>query len=919
MPKRGSAKKKKQVETKPNKQAKPTKVAEDDEEIDEDMAFDEKDEERYGHLFTSRTGGDNEDQSEGGDDNEGGATKSLSDMLDEPQETSVPQKKSKQTSKPVVTPATKKQSQPLTQKQELNEDENEDNDDDDEEEGDEEEGGIEGDDEEEEEGGEIDPEAHDMLLKALGSLDSNTKLSNNKKTANASKKLPPHAKGTELLDETEFFASSNSGEGGGGLNMQDLMGSLANLKNADLKKLKNRLMKLRNEKKTQPVEVPLEEVRQNEVERKVTYEAVKQDISQWTSVITRNRLAKTLEFPLNEPRTENVSSASLQTHFKPSNNLENDLQNILETYGYTEKAMRKREKEQLEQRELTPQEVKEKQQHLAQLKSLLFYHEIKQKRLKKIKSKQYRKLKKKREEGKKLSPEELARLNPGAAQEMQMNQEAERIKERMTQRHKNNSKWAKKALEQMKTQRMGPNVKEARTAIEQQLAAHQKLTRKPDSQLQEQQQNAEEGSSSDDEDDDEDEEDGGDGAAKRYKAKIAALKTDDPDTSAVKGVAGLKFMQKGFERRRAETEKMLADALAEDNGETPKEDPIPEAKSRKKFNAAASLPSASPNLPEDGRIEMLSNGFQSSKVGFSKGFSVGTDKPVDTASKKTEKSQADNNLFEVEEFSDHEGEQKKVIEFKTPTISLPPPKSILKRKVPEVPDVKVLDSDESDTKNPWQTNERAAKTQAVKLDASNLQLLSGITKQSSSKFNLLNQDANTDASSIGGQERLVKEAFSITGEAEQMFNKEKAELIAADLPKFEDHAVPGWGHWGNSSSQPKPMSKMKLKIKAAIEKKAAEEAAGRQDAKLSHVIISQKTDKKSVKYMVPQLPYPFTSVEQFDKAQRTPIGTEWNTQNTFQETIKPSVITKPGVIIEPMARSNKSVKRKQASKAKAGA
>jgi len=81
------------------------------------------------------------------------------------------------------------------------------------------------------------------------------------------------------------------------------------------------------------------------------------------------------------------------------------------------------------------------------------------------------------------------------------------------------------------------------------------------------------------------------------------------------------------------------------------------------------------------------------------------------------------------------------------------------------------------------------------------------------------------------------------------------------------------------------------------------------------VIISQKVDKKSLKYMVPQLPYPYTSVEQFDKAQRTPVGAEWNTMNTFQDSIKPAVITKPGEIIQPitLGKKKRSNKQKKAS------
>ena len=44
-----------------------------------------------------------------------------------------------------------------------------------------------------------------------------------------------------------------------------------------------------------------------------------------------------------------------------SNNLETDLDNILEQYGFNEKVLKQRESQQLEQRELTKEEVSEHQ------------------------------------------------------------------------------------------------------------------------------------------------------------------------------------------------------------------------------------------------------------------------------------------------------------------------------------------------------------------------------------------------------------------------------------------------------------------------------------------------------------------------------------------------------------------------------
>jgi U3 small nucleolar RNA-associated protein 14 len=76
--------------------------------------------------------------------------------------------------------------------------------------------------------------------------------------------------------------------------------------------------------------------------------------------------------------------------------------------------------------------------------------------------------------------------------------------------------------------------------------------------------------------------------------------------------------------------------------------------------------------------------------------------------------------------------------------------------------------------------------------------------------------------------------------------------------------------------------------------------ASRRDAKLKHVLINEKVDQKAMKYQVATLPYPFTSQEAYEKSLMTPIGKEWNTTLSFQENVRPKVITKAGEIIDPI-------------------
>ena len=64
---------------------------------------------------------------------------------------------------------------------------------------------------------------------------------------------------------------------------------------------------------------------------------------------------------------------------------------------------------------------------------------------------------------------------------------------------------------------------------------------------------------------------------------------------------------------------------------------------------------------------------------------------------------------------------------------------------------------------------------------------------------------------------------------------------------------------------------------------------GRKDSNLAGVILSEKRDKKLVKYQADKVPYPFTSREQYERSLRTTVGPEWNTLSTFSELTKPDV------------------------------
>lgn len=92
-----------------------------------------------------------------------------------------------------------------------------------------------------------------------------------------------------------------------------------------------------------------------------------------------------------------------------------------------------------------------------------------------------------------------------------------------------------------------------------------------------------------------------------------------------------------------------------------------------------------------------------------------------------------------------------------------------------------------------------------------------------------------------------------------------------------------WGGSGTKKSAPKPY---------LIKKVAGVDPKSRADYGKAHVIISEKKDKKAAKYMVKDLPYPYTSKAQFERSIETPLGPEWNTRVGFQRGTLPKVTKK---------------------------
>ncbi|CUA77696.1 U3 small nucleolar RNA-associated protein 14 [Rhizoctonia solani] len=156
-------------------------------------------------------------------------------------------------------------------------------------------------------------------------------------------------------------------------------------------------------------------------------------------------------------------------------------------------------------------------------------------------------------------------------------------------------------------------------------------------------------------------------------------------------------------------------------------------------------------------------------------------------------------------------------------------------------------------------------------------------------------DTDEKAPAAFKQRELVAMAFAGDNVVED-FAAEKRRVIEEDAPKEVDTTLVGWGSWGGRGTKkqaPRPN---------LIKKIAGVDASKRADAGKKHIIISEKKDKKASKYLVKDLPYPYTSKEQFARSMATPIGTEWNTRVAHQRAVLPRVVKKMGIVIDPLER-----------------
>ncbi|GAA6001595.1 hypothetical protein JCM10207_006743 [Rhodosporidiobolus poonsookiae] len=692
---------------------------------------------------------------------------------------------------------------------------------------------------------------------------------------------------------------------------------------------------------------------QDKIDREAAYDRTKEETDKWNETVRRmkgesglnvegarhERLTLPLMGGAGDVRRD-PNAAEWSAKFQATNDLEASIQNLLAAGQMQQSDLQKEEKAELAK--LDPAELAARQAELRRQRDLMYRAERKAKRVAKIKSKAYRRIHRKAKEraaegGPQLSIEDLAELDAidggSRVEEERARLELLRAKERATLKHSSKGgRWAKKidGLEGLDEER--------NASIRDMVARRDELRRKiagveSDDEVDEFASSGSDGGAGSD-----GEEDDGDFSSIRRSAfdelasldaKEAAAKAADPKA---KGVLNMKFMKDAMARAdrqvqqeadqlRRRLEQMDQDP--EDDGE--EEQPLAMSEQvqgnlgRMVFGpsgakvAAPAATSAAESAPKSSATTT-----KLSSVSIASPLVAAATRPTPRSrpslSNPGAASEAESNPWLA--LADGEPSAAKVSRKANKAAFGKDSLDATQKAASKAARVKAKQADareaeRDDARVEIDLSAEAALSaakgkkgkkarQAVQVGGAMAVPAEGLGggRSDDDDDNDELDDEEVDAQRGKGpaafrQRELVKEAFA-NDDVVADFADDKRKEIERDAPQEIDNTLPGWGSWAGKGA------KKQKNARKFITKVAGIAADKRKDAGMNHVIISEKKDKKAAKYMLKDLPFPYTSAAQHEHKLRTPMGPEWSTSTVLRDQTIPSVLIKPGVTIRPV-------------------
>ncbi|CAI4667865.1 BBM_1a_G0039330.mRNA.1.CDS.1 [Saccharomyces cerevisiae] len=692
------------------------------------------------------------------------------------------------------------------------------------------------------------------------------------KLIDETKSKAPKRLGTYGSGEANEYVlpSANAANGASGkLSLTDMMNVIDDrqvIENANLLK-----------GKSSTYEVPLPQRIQQRHDRKAAYEISKQEVSKWNDIVQQNRRADHLIFPLNKPTEHNHASAFTRTQDVPQTELQEKVDQVLQESNLAnpEKDLKF---EELSTAKMTPEEMRKRTTEMRLMRELMFREERKARRLKKVKSKTYRKIKKKEL----MKNRELAAVSGDEDNE---DHDIARAKERMTLKHKTNSKWAKDMIKHGMT-----NDAETREEMEEMLRQGERLKAKMLDR------------NSDDEED----------GRVQTLSDVENEEKENIDSEALKsklgktGVMNMAFMKNGEAREREANKETLRQLRAVENGDDIKlfesdgeetnGENIQINKGRRIYTPGSLESNKDMNeLNDHTRKEhkvdesrSLENRLRAKNSGQSKNARTNAEGAIIVEEESDgeplqdgQNNQQDEEAKDVNPWLANESDEEHTVKKQSSKVN-------------------VIDKDSSKNVKAMNKMEKAElKQKKKKKGKSNDDEDLLLTADDSTRLKIVDPYGGSDNEQgdnvfMFKQQDVIAEAFA-GDDVVAEFQEEKKRVIDDEDDKEVDTTLPGWGEWAGAGSKPKNKKRKFIKkVKGVVNKDK------RRDKNLQNVIINEKVNKKNLKYQSSAVPFPFENREQYERSLRMPIGQEWTSRASHQELIKPRIMTKPGQVIDPL-------------------
>ncbi|PLW16218.1 hypothetical protein PCANC_12510 [Puccinia coronata f. sp. avenae] len=738
----------------------------------------------------------------------------------------------------------------------------------------------------------------------------------------------------EILPSMSMIDDQASGR----VKLEDLLSNLSSTPGiSELKKSLKPLITSHQSSKSGLLPAPLEVRRQQQIERQAAYELTKKEMTKWdeTTKLAKGLSGRNLDgknrfvVPSNHlsAADKEPDAARWNMHFNPLNSLESQVVGLIESAQITTKKLVQEESDQLISQGTRPQQIREKVLESKMARELMFRAERKAKRVAKIKSKAFHRIRKKEKQRKSLSGgggdeadmdfiRELDDIDGGdRVQTKTEEMEIARARERASLKHSNQGKWAKKVAG---LKGLGSD---ANTAIQERIRREDLLKKKI----------AGQGSDHSEEDEtDSDFDSEAEGDIDDIKAHaLNQLSRVDSDTlnsndPPAKGLFAMKFMQNAMaakERKAEEAKAELRQQLLEENHGSSGEDDglgggmkVQGNPGRLVFNpdvcrqviGPTTAENDTPTSNEDASTHPAP--YQTTKTSGSHLRVMASPQKSATNTSKSvpEKAPAEeeSNPWLIALDSSAKGGTVSRIKDLNPNSAKSHNSAAL---IAEKAKLK------AEKRKRKQTGEKELATEDARVDldfstflggtngvgADALQNMEDEQGEGNGDDAIIRKDQTDSQGRTAFEQReLVKQAFADDGVVAQ-FQEEKQKQIEREAPKEVDVTLPGWGDWVGKGSKKAKHSKKFVKKVAGVE------PGKRKDAGLSNVIILEANStkhnqsKKLSKYQLKDLPFPYTNQHQLELSLNHSLGPEFNTRLNHRHLVRPDVLTKPGVVIQP--------------------